>query len=107
MFLIKYFKLFQPSYLIGKTDDTWQEISRTTSSLEGDVIKIDNQGGIQMKHVLADLEPASDYEAIITVQNKFGKSANSEPFIFHTIKGNFTCLFYVEYYVLLSVYSFY
>ncbi|XP_050726810.1 protein amalgam-like, partial [Eriocheir sinensis] len=41
-------------------------------------------------HTLQDLQPATDYEVTVAVENKFGWSARSEVFRFYTSKGNTT-----------------
>lgn len=40
-----------------------------------------------MSHPIASLEPATDYEAKVAVENKFGWSEESELFGFYTRKG--------------------
>lgn len=40
-----------------------------------------------MNHTLQDLQPATDYEVTVAVENKFGWSARSEVFRFYTSKG--------------------
>lgn len=39
-----------------------------------------------MSHAIEDLEPATDYEASVSVENKFGWSETSKPFQFYTRK---------------------
>lgn len=41
----------------------------------------------RMSHPIASLEPATDYEAKVAVENKFGWSEESELFGFYTRKG--------------------
>ncbi|KAK8385393.1 hypothetical protein O3P69_012319 [Scylla paramamosain] len=41
----------------------------------------------QMTHAITDLEPATDYEATVAVENKFGWSGDSEIFHFYTKKA--------------------
>ncbi|XP_050739322.1 roundabout homolog 2-like [Eriocheir sinensis] len=44
-------------------------------------------GNIQhMSHPIVDLQPATDYEAVVSVENKFGWSGDSEVFHFYTRK---------------------
>lgn len=44
-----------------------------------------------MNHTLQGLQPATDYEVTVAVENKFGWSARSELFRFYTIKGKSDC----------------
>ena len=47
-----------------------------------------SSGPVQhMTHAITDLEPATDYEATVAVENKFGWSGDSEIFHFNTKKG--------------------
>lgn len=41
-----------------------------------------------MSHAIEMLEPATDYEATVAVENKFGWSGTSDVFQFCTRKGN-------------------
>ncbi|KAL7630466.1 UNVERIFIED_CONTAM: hypothetical protein RMT77_019367 [Armadillidium vulgare] len=50
-----------------------------------------NHGVIEMIHPISELEPAEDYEAVVSVENKFGWSPDSEVFKFFTRKGNTSC----------------
>lgn len=40
-----------------------------------------------MSHPISDLQPATDYEAMVSVENKFGWSGDSKIFHFYTRKG--------------------
>ena len=42
-----------------------------------------------MRHPISNLQPATDYEAVVLVENKFGWSEESDAFRFNTRKGNF------------------
>lgn len=44
-----------------------------------------------MNHTFHHLQPATDYEATVAVENKFGWSARSEVFRFYTSKGKRVC----------------
>ena len=71
----------------GLAGDHWEQVSRTTSSSEIEKSEITSEK--RMRHTIVDLEPATEYETLLSVKNKFGSSQTSESFIFHTRRGKY------------------
>ena len=64
----------------------WQEVSSLTSE-DARGKETPSNGLLEMRHPITSLHPATDYEAIVMVENKFGWSEESEIFRFNTRKG--------------------
>ena len=59
------------------------------ASEDNETLEPTTRGIFEMMHTIEDLDPASDYEAIVVVENSFGWSEPPEVFHFNTKKGIF------------------
>lgn len=69
---------------VTSQDPSGWDVQNYTPEISQDIITGPNH---RMSHPIASLEPATDYEAKVAVENKFGWSEESELFHFYTRKG--------------------
>lgn len=73
-----------PQANVTSKDPSGWDVQNYTPEIAQDIIT----GPLhRMSHPIASLEPATDYEAKVAVENKFGWSEESELFGFYTRKG--------------------
>jgi len=65
--------------------NNWQSLSKLLTGEQGLELETNGQSHY-MRHDLTNLEPATDYEANVLVENEFGWSSVSDNFHFHTRK---------------------
>ncbi|KAG0730598.1 Protein amalgam [Chionoecetes opilio] len=73
---------------VSQTTGPWNIKLHSTGSTTGPAVAPLSSGPVQyMSHAITHLEPATDYEATVAVENKFGWSSDSQIFHFYTRKG--------------------
>ncbi|CAL4067055.1 unnamed protein product, partial [Meganyctiphanes norvegica] len=80
---IKYRKLEDDENM--QNPNNWHSVSTLLTGEEGLGLETNGQSHY-MRHDLTNLEPATDYEAVVLVENEFGWSSESDNFNFHTRK---------------------
>ncbi|CAL4159892.1 unnamed protein product, partial [Meganyctiphanes norvegica] len=78
---IKYRKLEDDENM--QNPNIWHSVSTLLTGEEGLGLETNGQSHY-MRHNITNLEPATDYEVIVLVENEFGWSSNSDKFQFHT-----------------------
>ncbi|KAG0724940.1 hypothetical protein GWK47_039551 [Chionoecetes opilio] len=74
---------------VSQATGPWDIKLHSTGSTTGPAVAPLSSGPVQyMSHAITHLEPATDYEATVAVENKFGWSSDSQIFHFYTRKGS-------------------
>ncbi|KAG0724048.1 Hemicentin-2 [Chionoecetes opilio] len=72
---------------VSQATGPWDIKLHSTGSTPGPAVAPLSSGPVQyMSHAITHLEPATDYEATVAVENKFGWSSDSQIFHFYTRK---------------------